>query len=286
MIIVTGATGQLGPLVIDQLLARGPSSGIVASARRPEKATGLAERGVDVRRGDFSEPETLPTAFAGASQVLVVSTDTIGAEALAFHKAAIGAAREAGASRVLYTSHMGARSESAFAPMPDHAATEAMLEEGGIAWTSLRHGFYASSALQLIEWGLASGTIALPEDGKISWTTHEDLAEADAIVLTEEGGLDGITPPLTAPEAFDMADLATIASEITGREVKRVTVSDRQYRETLMGHGLPEFRADVLVGIFQAARRGDFAATGPMLGELIGRPPKTMHDVLAAKLGN
>lgn len=283
MIIVTGATGQLGPLILGQLQSRG-SGAFAGTARAPEKATELLERGIPVRRGDFADPASLSEAFAGASQVFIVSVDTTGEEALRLHRAAIEAAREAGAEHILYTSHMGAGPDSLFAPMPDHYATEKALDECGVGWTSLRHGFYASSALQLLEWGLASGTVALPEDGKVSWTTHADLAEADAIILSKGKGLDGPTPPLTALEAYDMTDLAAIASELTGREIKRVVVSDEAFRETLLAHGAPEHRADILVGLFLAARRGDFSATHPALADLLGRAPQTMRQVLTARL--
>jgi len=216
MIVVTGANGQLGRAVVQGLLTRLSADRIVASVRDPAKATELAERGAHVRAGDFAEPNRLAAAFAGATQVLVVSVDKLGEKALQLHHAAIEAAHAAGARRVLYTSHVGARGDSPFAPAPDHAATEAFLAEGGVPFTSLRHGFYAESALHLIGHGLQTGEIHAPEDGPVSWTTRADLAEADAILLAEEGRLDGITPPLTAPEAFTMADLAAIASELTG----------------------------------------------------------------------
>ncbi len=124
MIVVTGANGQLGRGVVDQLLARVPAERIAVSARDPEGAKELAERGVRVRRGDFDDPETLADAFEGADQILLVSAASTGDTALRQHRAAIAAARDSGARRVLYTSHMGANPASPFAPMPDHAETE------------------------------------------------------------------------------------------------------------------------------------------------------------------
>ena len=120
---------------------------------------------------------------------------------------AIDAARAAGVRRVVYTSHMGANPLSAFAPMPDHAATEAMLQESGLAFTALRNGFYASSGLMLLGHARETGEVVAPEDGPVSWTDHADLAEAAAIALTEDG-VDGPTPPLTGSEAVDLAGLA------------------------------------------------------------------------------
>ena len=185
---------------------------------------------------------------------------------------------------MLYTSHMGARADSPFAPGSDHAATEAFLAEGGAPFTSLRHGFYAESALHLIGHGLQAGEIRAPEDGPVSWTARADLAEADAIVLAAEGRLDGVSPPLTASEAFTMADLAAIASELTGREVKRVVVSDEEWRDAKVADGVPAPMADALLGMYRAARRGDFAAIDPTLETLLGRRPRTMRDVLAGIL--
>ena len=284
MIIVTGATGQLGQAVVERLLTRLPADRVVASVRDPAKAKAFTERGVEVRAGDFAKPDGLAAAFAGADQVLLVSADKTGETALRLHHAAIKAACAAGARRVLYTSHMGARADSPCDPMRDHAATEAFLAEGGAPFTSLRHGFYAASAFYLIGHGLQAGEIRAPEDGPVSWTTRADLAEADAILLAEEGRLDGITPPLTAPEAFTMADLAAIASELTGREIKRVTVSDDEWRDVTVSHGVPAPQADMLLGMFQAARRGDFAGADPTLEALLGRRPQTMRDVFAATL--
>ncbi len=284
MIVVTGAAGQLGRGVVEKLLTRLPADRIVASVRDPAKATALAEQGVHVRAGDFAEPDRLAAAFAGAEQVLVVSVDKLGETALRLHRAAIKAARAAGAKRVLYTSHMGARKDSLFAPALDHAATEGFLAEGGAPFTSLRHGFYAESALHLIGHGFEAGEIRAPEDGPVSWTAREDLAEADAILLAEEGRLNGVTPPLTASEAFTMADLAAIASELTGRSIKRVTVSDDEWRDAKVAQGVPAPMADMLLGTYRAARRGEFTAVDPMLEALLGRRPQTIRDVLTAVL--
>lgn len=283
MIVVTGANGQLGRAVVEGLLARLDASRIGASVRDLDVATALVERGVDVRAGDFDKPDALTAAFSGAAQVLVVSVNKLGEEALRMHRAAIVAARETGA-RVLYTSHMGARADSPFAPAPDHAATEGFLAEGGGAFTSLRHGFYAESALHMIEHDLIAGEIRAPEDGPVSWTTRADLAEADAVILAEDGRLDGITPPLTALEAVTMADLAAIGSELTGREIKRVIISDEEWRAAKIAQGVPARMAEMLLGFYHAARRGDFAATDTTLEALLGRPPRTMREVLASFL--
>ena len=282
MIIVTGATGQLGRGIVEQLLARVPADQVGVSVRDPEKAGGLAARGVRVRRGDFNDPASLSEAFEGASQVLIVSVDELGDVAVARHAAAIDAARSAGARRILYTSHMGAAPDSPFAAAPDHAATESLLQACGVPFTSLRNGFYANTATMLVGQALQTGTLIAPEDGPVSWTAPADLAEAAAVVLSQEGALDGITPPLAGTEAADLTALAAIASEVHGREITRVTVSEDEYRRTLVAHGTPPRFAEMFLGMFQASRRGDFASSDLALQHLIARPPATIREVLAS----
>ena len=282
MIVVTGATGQLGRAVVQKLLDRVRADQIVASVRDPAKASLLAAAGVHVRAGDFNEPHGLDAAFAGATQVLIVSAGKLGEEALRLHRNAIDAATRGGARRILYTSHMGARAGSPFLPAAQHAGTEADLAASGTAFTALRHGFYAESCLHIIGDGLRSGELRTPEDGPISWTARADLAEADAAILAVEGKLDGITPPLTAAEAVTMAEIAAIASKVTGREIRHTTITDEAWRDAKIGAGMPAIYADMLLGTFRAARCGDFTATNSALKRLLGRPPKTMHDVLSA----
>ncbi|MGD0560915.1 MAG: NAD(P)H-binding protein, partial [Streptosporangiaceae bacterium] len=145
MIVITGATGQLGSLIVASLLERVPAEEVGVSVRDPARAADLAERGVRVRRGDFGEPDSLADAFEGATQVLLVSANELGGKAVDGHVAAIDAAIDAGAERILYTSHQGASADSLFAPMVDHAATEAYLAKTGTPFTSLRNGFYATT---------------------------------------------------------------------------------------------------------------------------------------------
>ena len=273
MIVVTGATGLLGGAVVARLLGKMPATEIGVSVRDPAKATALAERGVRVRRGDYDDAASLAHAFEGAEQLLLVSAAATGEPALRQHATAIDAARAAAVRRIVYTSHMGANPASAFAPMPDHAATEALLEASGLAFTALRNGFYASSGRMLLGQAFETGELAAPADGPVSWTAHDDLAEAAAIVLTDEGRFEGPTPPLTGSAALD---LAALAAEVLGRPIRRTVLTDAQYREAL-----PEPVAEMLLGLFAASRAGEFAAVDPTLGELLGRPPLTVRDVLA-----
>ena len=287
MIVVTGATGQLGSAVVDHLLARVPAEQVGVSVRDPAKASALAALGVRVRGADFEHPATLVAAFEGATQVLLVSASTTGEEVLRLHRSAIDAARDAGVGRIVYTSHMGANPASAFPPMPDHAGTESFLVESGVPFTSLRNGFYAASGLMLLRQGLESGVVAAPADGPVSWTAHADLAEAAAIVLSDgglDGDFDGPTPALTGSESLDLTDLTAIASELTGRTITRTVVSDDAFRGGMVSHGAPSEVADMLVNLFVASRQGEFATVDPTLGRLLGRPPTSARDVLAESL--
>lgn len=281
MIIITGANGQLGRAITERLLERLPAAQVGVSVRDPGQAEALRQRGVRVRQGSFEDPESLRHAFEDAAQVLIVSSNTAGTSALDQHGNALRAARAAGARRVVYTSHMGSSPTSAFSPMRDHAATEALLKDSGMAFTSLRHGFYAASGIMFMGRALETGTVAAPADGPVSWTAHADLAEAAAIALSEEGRLDGITPPLTSGEAHDLASLGAIAAELLGRPITRVVVPDEAHRAALVGFGVAPERADLLMGAFVASRQGEFAAVDPTLERLLGRPPLSMRAVLA-----
>ena len=152
---------------------------------------------------------------------------------------------------------------------PQHAATEAFLAEQGIAWTALRHGFYVSTLEIYVPAALKTGQLRLPDDGPVSWTSHADLAEIDAIALTQPGALDGVSPPLTAPETLDLADVARLMSDITGRTITRVVVDDDKWRTEAIAGGLPAPAADFTLGMFRAARRGEFAVVDPTLEDLL-----------------
>ena len=167
--------------------------------------------------------------------------------------------------------------------MVDHAATEAILQEAGVAFTSLRNGFYATTPLWLLGNAIEMGELRAPEDGPVSWTGHADLSEVTAIALSEDV-LDGITPALTASEAVDLERVAAIASELTHRAIRRVIVPDDEYRADLVAHGLPEARAEMLLGMFRASRRGEFSRVDPTLARIINRPPTSLREMMKATL--
>ncbi|HEY0695595.1 MAG TPA: NAD(P)H-binding protein [Kribbella sp.] len=280
MIIITGATGRLGSQIVDQLLERVPTEQLGVSVRDTDRAADLVARGVRVRRGDFTDPGSLADAFEGATQVLIVSANETGGAVVAQHAAAIDAARAAGAKRILYTSHQAAGADSLFAPMPDHAATEGYLAETGTPFTSLRNGFYASTVPLLLGRALETGELVAPADGPVSWTTHTDLAEAAAVILADEGRFGGATPPLTTPDALDLKGIAGILTEVTGRTIHRVIADDDEWTAGLIGHGVPAGQANMLLGMFHASRRDEFATTGSTLENLLGRAATPVRSVL------
>ena len=284
MIVVTGATGQIGRQIVEGLSTRLPSAQIGVSVRDPEKASDLEQRGIRVSRGDFTDPSTLAQAFEGAEQVLIISVNVLGEEAIRQHGNAIQAAKNAGAKRILYTSHQGASLSSAVAFARDHAETEVLLQTSGVPFVSLRNGFYAESALYQLRGMQDTGRLALPEDGPVSWTARGDVAEAAVAVLTDTTLFDGITPALTASEALDFADIARLASEILKRDVKRIVVSDDEYRTAQLSHGFPELMVDMLGSLFRATRAREFDVTDPTLERILGRKPAAMSETLRKSL--
>jgi NAD(P)H dehydrogenase (quinone) len=286
MIIVTGATGRLGSQIVEKLLESVPAETIGVSVREPGKAASFADRGVRVRAGDFTDPSTLDHAFEGAEQVLLISAAIRGPQAAEASRAAVDAAVRAGASRVLYTSHQAASPDSLFNPGRQHAATEKYLSEQNVVYTALRHGFYASTFEHYVPAALRSGEFRLPADGPASWTAHADLVEADVLTLTKPGLFDGVTPPLTAPELLDFSGVASILSDLTGRAITRVVVDDEEWKATMTAQGMPAAAADFTLGMFRAARAGEFAVSHPALEDLLGRSATSARTVLEGILGD
>jgi len=262
MIIVTGATGALNGATVDHLLERVPATEIVVAVRDTAKAQRFADRGVTVRHGDYADPDSLPDAFKGADQLLLVSSSDPAADAVSLHRAAIDAAVTAGVGRILYTSHQGAAPDTPFGPGRDHAETERLLAESGIAWTSLRNGFYAHS---------------------LNWLTgpwREDAAEAAAIILASDGAHEGPTT-LTANAAPTFDEIAQVASELTGRTIELAVMNQDDWVAAQIAAGRPESMARFTLGMYQAAHEGFFAGVDPLLGTLLDREPRTVRDVLA-----
>ncbi|MFE9435313.1 SDR family oxidoreductase [Streptomyces sp. NPDC006640] len=283
MIVITGATGALNGATVEHLLKRLPAEQIGVSVRDTAKAQHFADRGVRVRQGSYEDPAALRHSFEGAEQVLLVSSNDPHADAVALHRVGIDAAVAAGAHRILYTSHQGAGADSPFHPARDHAATEQLLADSGVAWTALRNGFYAHSLGWLLGPWQESGTITAPVDGPVSWTDRADAAEAAAVILAGERAYGGPVT-LTARQAVTFDDVASLASKITGREVERATPPDEEWIADKVAAGTPEAMARMTLTTFKAAREGRFAGVDPLLTELLGREPRTVADQLAADI--
>ncbi|KIQ16047.1 NmrA family NAD(P)-binding protein [Rhodococcus sp. MEB064] len=281
MIVVTGATGALNGATADHLLERLPASDIAVAVRDTARARRFADVGVEVRHADYADPSSLSTAFAGADQVLLVSSSDPGADAVALHTRAIDAAVAAGVGRILYTSHQGAAADSPFRPARDHAATETALAACGVPWTALRNGFYAHSLdLVMGDWR-DTGVVSIPVDGAVSWTAREDSAEAAAVILASADGIDG-PATVTARDALTFEEVVALASASVGREISLEVVGEEQWVAARVAEGTNEFMARFTLGIFQAAHQGGFAATDPLLAALLGREPRTVQHVLGA----
>jgi NAD(P)H dehydrogenase (quinone) len=280
MIVVTGATGALNGATVEHLLKRLPAEQIGVSVRDVAKAQHFAERGVRVRQGSYEDPAALRHSFEGAEQVLLVSASDPHADGVALHRAGIEAAVAAGAERILYTSHQGAGIDTPFPPGRNHAATEELLAASGVAWTSLRNGFYAHSLIWFLGPWQEKGSITAPVDGPVSWTDRADSAEAAAVILAGDRAFDGPVT-LTARRAVTFEDVAAIATATSGRLVERVVVDDEEWIADQVAAGTPEPMARMMLTLFLASREGRFAGVDPLLAELLGREPRTVADLLA-----
>lgn len=191
---------------------------------------------------------------------------------------AIDAAVDTGAQRILYTSAHGTAFDTPYPPLAIHAATEQHLAASGIAWTSLRNGFYGDPA-QLVGAWQETGVIAMPADGPFSWIDRRDAAEAAAAILTVDDPFDGPID-LTLPRPVTLADFATSASELSGRQIERVVVDDETWVAGATASGTPEAVARFTLSMFQATRTGHFSGTDPTLSRLLGREPRSIFDQL------
>jgi NAD(P)H dehydrogenase (quinone) len=240
-IIVSGASGQLGGLVVEELLARGvPASDLILVSRTPEELERYAAMGASARFGDFTQPESLPTAYEGGDRLLLISLNTRGnpnprvvSERPALHQTAITAAVAAGVEHIVYTSFVDA-DENTSPIAVDHRLTEQMLRDSGIAWTSLRNQWYADRIVGEAAAMVAEGRVLVrPDDPGTAYVTREDCAAAAAAALMTPGHEDRIYE-ITGPALIRTRNLATIASEITGVDIEVVEATPEQVA------GMPE----------------------------------------------
>ncbi|MCW3063583.1 MAG: family NAD(P)-dependent oxidoreductase [Solirubrobacterales bacterium] len=284
-VIVTGASGHLGRLVAEDLLERAPHSDLVLVTRHPEALRDLANRGATVRYGDFDEPDSLSTAFAGGERMLLISTLAVGRRS-AQHRAAIEAASAAGIRHVVYTSFPNPGPDHPVGPVAtEHGDTEKILRESGLDWTVLRNATYAE--LQVIPGALAVAGGKLytnAGDGLLVPVSRHDCAAAAASVLTTDGH-EGLIHDITGEEALSQTQLADLLSEVSGRQVKLIPVGDRVLGWGLTRSGAPKPVARAIVAFGRAIREGYYDVVDPAVSRLTGRAPRTLRDVLIANRG-
>lgn len=278
-IAITGATGQLGRLVINKLKEKTWSAEIAALVRAPENAVDL---GVGVRKADYAKPETLDTALVGVDTLLLISSSEVGKRA-AQHRNVIEAAKKAGVKRMIYTSLLHADT-SPLDLAEEHRATETELKASGIPFTILRNGWYTENYTGSILGALAGGAfLGSAGDGKISSATREDFAEAAVAVLTGEGHVNK-TYELAGDEAYTLGDLAEEISRQTGKIIPYKNLPETEYAAALTGFGLPESLARAIAGWDAGAAQGALFDDGRQLSALIGRPTTPLSKAVAVVL--
>ncbi len=279
-IVVTGATGHLGRLTVDSLLARGvAASDIRAVGRSAERLAPLAARGVETAVIDFEKPETLTAAFAGADALLLVSGSEVG-KRVAQHRNAIEAAEAAGVGRIVYTSAPKA-TESDLVLAPEHKATEELLAASSLPVTILRNNWYTENYTGLIGQAEATGElVGSAGSGRVASASRKDYAEAAAVVLTTPGH-DGAVYELSGDTAWTFDELAATIGALVGREVGYRSVSPEEHTAILTGAGLDEGTAGFVVALDGNIRDGALADATSTLSELIGRPTTPLAQGLA-----
>lgn len=282
VLLVTGASGQLGRRVLAHLLdtLKVAPSRLIAVTRNPAKLAGLASRGVEVRAGDFEDAASLASAFKGADRMLLISTDTLdrpGAR-LAQHRAAIAAAKAAGVKHVVYTSMPNpAGSPVLFAP--DHRDTEAALTTSGLGWTILRNAWYFENLGLSLPSVFATGKwFTSAGDGRAAYLSRDDCARAAAYALVTPAP--GTIYDITGPAALTTAEIAATVSSVVGKPIEVVHVSDDDLVRGMIAGGLPEPIALVFASFDTATRVGNFATVSDAVEKLTGRPPEALRAFL------
>lgn len=283
MIVVTGATGHFGKIAVEELLTRGvPAERIVAAVRSPEKAAGLAARGVQLRRADYTDPESLTAAFTGAEKLLFVSGSEVG-QRIPQHRNVVEAARAAGVGLLAYTSILNA-DDNRMVLAAEHQATETMIRQSGLPFVLLRNTFY----LEVYTAGLAAAVergeiVDATGSGRISGAARADLATAAAVVLTGKGHQNQAYELGGAP-AFTLAELAAEASRQSGRPVGYRDVPPSEYADILTAVGLPRAAAEVFADASAGVAHGALYTDRDDLTRLLGRPTTGLAAAVAEAL--
>ncbi|WP_336996387.1 SDR family oxidoreductase [Leclercia sp. UBA7405] len=282
MIAITGATGQLGHHVIEQLLKTVPASQIVAIVRNPAKAGVLSQQGIDVRQADYADQAAFTSALQGVEKLLLISSSEVGQRAPQ-HQNVINAAKAAGVKFIAYTSLLHADT-SPLGLHVEHVATEKALAESGIPFTLLRNGWYTenylASAPPALEHGVFIGSAG---DGKIASATRADYAAAAAKVIAEEGHA-GKVYELAGDNAWTLSELAAELSKQSGKSVKYQNLSEADFSAALKSVGLPAGLAEMLADSDTGASKGGLFDDSHTLSALIGRPTTPLAESVKAIL--
>ena len=281
MIVVTGATGQLGRIVIDELLKTTEAKNIIAAVRTPAKASGLAERGVQGREADYSRPETLATAFDGASRLLLISGNDLG-KRVEQHRAVIDAAKSAGVAFVAYTSILHCDTTPLLLAA-DHLATERYLLASGLTYSLLRNGWYYENQTAAIQLAIQNGAfIGASGDGRFSAAPRSDYAAAAVAVLTGTGREDAVLE-LGGDHPYTRAELAAEVSRQTGQVIGYHNLSKAEYKK-ILSKFLPTVFADAIADAEAHAAQGALDDNSHTLSRLLGRPTASLAEAVESAL--
>ncbi|HDR2545931.1 TPA: SDR family oxidoreductase [Enterobacter ludwigii] len=282
MIAITGATGQLGQLVIEQLLNTVPANQIVAIVRNPAKAEALRQQGITVRQGDYADESTMTSAFKGVDKLLLISSSEVGQRATQ-HQNVINAARAAGVKFIAYTSLLHA-DKSPLGLHVEHVATEKALAESGIPYALLRNGWYTENYLASAPPALEHGVfIGAAGEGKIASATRADYAAAAAKVISGDGHA-GNVYELAGDHAWTLSELAAELSKQSGKNVAYQNMSEADFAAALKGVGLPAGLAEMLADSDVGASKGGLFDDSHTLSKLIGRPTTPLSESIKAIL--
>ncbi|MGO4696033.1 SDR family oxidoreductase [Paenibacillus sp. 2TAB26] len=277
-ILVTGVTGKLGAIVVETLLETIPAENLAVSVRNPEKAEHLRARGVDVRHGDFDQPQTLDKAFAGIDRLLIVSTDGDNETRIRQHADAVAAAQRANVGFIAYTS-VGNASKSSLFLAPVHRAAEEAIKNTGIPYSFLRNNWYLENEISSIQAVLGGAPwLTSAGSGKVGWATRRDYAVAAAAVLAGEGHENTVyelSGKLTTQE-----ELVSILAAVLGREIPVQQVDDATYAGIMSSAGVPEPVVPILVQIQSAIRDGALEVESNDFQKLLGRPVTPLEEAL------
>ncbi|MHA0956484.1 SDR family oxidoreductase [Enterobacter ludwigii] len=282
MIAITGATGQLGQLVIEQLLNTVPANQIVAIVRNPAKAEALRQQGITVRQGDYADESTMTSALKGVEKLLLISSSEVGQRATQ-HQNVINAAKAAGVKFIAYTSLLHA-DKSPLGLHVEHVATEKALAESGIPYALLRNGWYTENYLASAPPALEHGVfIGAAGEGKIASATRADYAAAAARVISGDGHA-GNVYELAGDHAWTLSELAAELSKQSGKNVAYQNMSEADFAAVLKGVGLPAGLADMLADSDVGASKGGLFDDSHTLSKLIGRPTTPLSESIKAIL--